>query len=587
MRSFIILILLFASIFVSGQSSWRQIKQNGSGKVTFYWFPNNVNIAESKDVIDGIEHDLAFAFIDFINKKYDIDIEVEWIETKSFETVMQTVQSSTGGVFGASSISITEARMESLNFTPPYLADIAVLVSSPQVPIAHSPTDFTDIFNGKSAITIANTTLYDALGELGNSLDIDFDLNYVSNSGLIIEEIEKQSNAFGYIDLPNFLVSVQNGSKIRRQFFYPIKLRGLAMIYPKRSDWQEPVEDYFNSEQFVIDKNEIIGKYFGDDISSIIERISRSAEIGPFEEIMISNREKELQYEELLEAAKREKEKGIINIVLIIAIAFGGFGMVFLLVNNRNKAKRNRVLREQQEVIAQRNDQLKELNSEKNDLIKVLAHDLRSPLSNIVASSELLSDRKNLPDDDAKMLEIISVSSDKIQSMISKILDVDAIDSGKRNMNMEIVQVEELVDKVIKSNQKRADNKEISLTKEVSGDLQAAADKFYLTQVIENLVSNAIKFSSRGSSILVGVLEHKRKTRVFVKDEGPGFSEEDQKKIFKKFHKLTAKPTGGEETIGLGLSIVKSYTKLMGGKISFETKLGEGTTFFIDLGKSL
>lgn len=583
---FILLISLFLlNLSVLATDSWQKILKEGKGKVTFYWFPNNVSISKSKDVIDGVEHDLAFAFINYLNAKYELDIEVQWIETESFNTVMTTIKSGKDGLFGASSISITEERKKVLNYTPPYLSDIAVLVSSPDVPIAHTPDEFKAVFQGKTGITIANTTLYDALVDLQKQLDIEFPVDYVSNSGQIIDEIEGRSNGFGYIDLPNFLVSVQNASKIRRQFFYPIKLQGLAMVYPKDSDWSAPVEDYFNSDQFEKDKQTIIRRYFGEDITSVIERISRSADIGPFEEIMISNREKELQYEELLEAARRERESNRTTIILIVIVTVGFFGILLLLFNNRIKTKTNQQLKAQQEMIEQRNQQLNQLNEEKNDLIKVLAHDLRSPLSNIITSSVLLKEHSTLDENGSKMIEFISQSSEKIQSMIEKILDVEAIESGERNMNMEAVDPEGIIKSVLKENGSRAQRKGITLRHEGVSGLKVLADTFYLQQVIENLVSNAIKFSESNTTITVGLYDRQDSVRIMVKDEGPGFSSEDQGNIFKKFHKLTAKPTGGETTVGLGLSIVKSYTEMMGGTISFSTEQGVGTEFYVDLKK--
>ena len=115
------------------------------------------------------------------------------------------------------------------------------------------------------------------------------------------------------------------------------------------------------------------------------------------------------------------------------------------------------------------------------------------------------------------------------------------------------------------------------------GKENVLADRFYLTQVVENLISNAIKFSEQGSEILLSIIKHEHHVRIVVKDEGPGLSKEDGSKVFKKFQQLSTKPTGGEETVGLGLSIVKKYTEMMGGSVSFSSKKGVGTEFYIDL----
>lgn len=575
--------VLTACILIQGicNDSWREVLKSKKGKIVFYWYPNNINVENSKDIIDGVEYDLAVAFTNYLNKKYNLNLEVEWNQTESFDEVMETVSSARGGVFGASSISITKERATYLNFTPPYLTDIAVMVSSPNVPIAQTPAELSDILNGLTAVSIPNTTLLQSLLDLQKELNINFDIQNVSNSGDVIETIGRLDNGFGYIDLPNFLITLKGSPKVRRQFFRPIKLEGLAMVYPKKSDWVVPVNDYFNSDQFESDKHEIIVKYFGEDVTSVIDRISTSADIGPFEEIMISNREKEQQYKELIASTNREKENARFTNFLIAILGFGAFGIAFLFITNRVKSKVNKVLMNQQEVIAKRNQQLRVLNDEKNDLIRVLAHDLRSPLSSIQGSASLLKDDEELKGDSETLVDFIGQASDRMQDMIAKILDADAVESGLKKLNKEAIETCQLVEEVIQANQPIAEKKFIEIECNEKEMAYITADRFYLTQVVENLLSNAIKYSPKHSKINVSVSKEDDQVIIAVSDNGPGFSKEDQEKIFKKYQQLSAKPTDGESSVGLGLSIVKSYTELMGGSISFETSQGKGTTFYV------
>jgi len=585
MRHSILFLLILVTFpgWLYSSDSWQKVLRTKKGELTFYWYPNNVNVDDSKDVIDGVEHDLAFAFADYLIQKYQIDLKVNWLETNSFAEILDLVEDGPSGVFGASNISITQERQAKFQFTPAYLADISVLVTSPNVPIAHTQDEFEDIFMGLNAITIENTTLSSSIDKLKKELGVEFNTTYVDNSGAIIQSIASTDFSFGYLDLPNFLISIRNNIKIRRQFFYPVKLEGVAMIFPKESDWTLPVNDYFQSKQFKEDKKRIILRYFGDEISEVINQISRSAEIGPFEEIVISNRERELQYEELIEAANREKKNSEINNALIILLGFVCFGVFFLLISNKVKSQVNRVLMEQQSIIEERNAQLRKLNDEKNDLIKVLAHDLRTPLSNIQGCAMLMKENNGLDGDSRKMVEFINQSSTKIKDMIAKILDVDAIESGDRNIHLEMMPVQSVVNQVVQEQRTNAKKKQIKIGISEKRKEKVIADRFYLAQVIENLVSNAIKFSEKGSEILLSVKKHKNYVRIIVKDNGPGLSEEDKSKVFMKFQKLSTKPTDGEETTGLGLSIVKKYTEMMGGKVSFTSQQGEGTEFYVDL----
>ena len=583
MRIFTISILTLLSFQSFCSDSWEKILYSGSGKVTFYWFPNNINISDSRDIIDGFEKDLASEFVDYLNTKYGVDIELVWEETESFDEILSTIKDGSSGTFGASSISITEERRKNYAFTPPYLSDIIVLVSGQNVPLANNPAEFKQIFDGKRAISIPNTTLNNSLQNLRDDLSINFEIDYVSNTGEIIEEMEQADSSFGYVDLPNFLIAFQNSAKIRRQLFYPIRLEGIAMIYPQGSDWSMPVQDYFTSEEFKKDKRDIILRYFGDEIGDIIDRITVSAEIGPFEEILISNREKELQYKELLEMMQREKEQHTFNEILILSLVLAGAIGAYLLVSNRIKSQVNKVLVEQQSIIEERNNELKQLNEEKNDLIKVLAHDLRSPIANIEGCTMLLEDKEELSEDSKKMVQFISESSIRMDAMISKILDVEAIDSKKHNMQIEKLNPKLIVEEIIGDNQARAKRKKIKLALETEDQIDVKADRFYLAQVVENLLSNAIKYSQNDTKVIVSIFRKKELIRIQVKDFGQGMSKEDQKKVFKKFQKLSSKPTGGEKSVGLGLSIVKRYTEMMGGTVSFESKLGKGSEFYIDL----
>lgn len=576
-------ILCHAAILQGNGDSWRKILQEKRGVVEFYWYPNNIVVENSLDIIDGVEHDLASAFIEYLNEKYEVAIELSWIETNSFGDVLRTIQQGDGGTFGSSSISITEERMSLFNFTPPYLADVAVMITNSNLPIALTDEELKKILNGKTAISIANTTLVSSLNKLKGNLAIDFDIEFVRNSGSIIERIGEQSNTFGYIDIANFLVAIERNSLIRRQFYFPVKLDGLAMIFPKGSDWSDPVNAYFTSEQFQLDKHRIIEKYLGTNATEIIEQISKSAEIGPLEEIVLSNREKESQYEQLLEAARRDRNSERLTIILVSIILVSLMILFLLLALFRIKSQNTKRLLEQQKLIEDTNNQLRSLNEEKNNLIQVLAHDLRSPLSNILNGSQIIQSNEKLSDQGDMLLGFILQSSEKMSLLIEKILDVDAIETGKHNVNLESLALESVIEQVVLDNESRAKGKSITLAKSLENDLYVKADRVYTVQILDNLISNAIKYSKEQSTIKISTCLNGNMTRISVTDEGPGLTDDDKKKLFRKYQRLSAKPTRGEASVGLGLSIVKLFTERMGGKVSYDTILGSGTTFHVDL----
>lgn len=128
--------------------------------------------------------------------------------------------------------------------------------------------------------------------------------------------------------------------------------------------------------------------------------------------------------------------------------------------------------------------------------------------------------------------------------------------------------------------------KQLNLKLDIN-DTYAMVDPNYMTQVYENLVSNAIKFSPKNKNIHIKIWEEGDKIRSLVSDEGPGISVEDQGKLFGKFQVLSSKPTGGEKSTGLGLSIVKKYVEAMKGRVWCESELGKGANFYIDLEKAI
>ncbi len=128
----------------------------------------------------------------------------------------------------------------------------------------------------------------------------------------------------------------------------------------------------------------------------------------------------------------------------------------------------------------------------------------------------------------------------------------------------------------------KAKSKNISVDiSQVINGKNVMVDPFFLKQVFENLVSNALKFSPFGSKVFIGTDTHHEHHHMFIKDEGPGISERDKIKLFTKYMTLSAKPTGDETSTGLGLSIVKKYVEEMNGSVWCESELGKGAKFIV------
>lgn len=235
-----------------------------------------------------------------------------------------------------------------------------------------------------------------------------------------------------------------------------------------------------------------------------------------------------------------------------------------------------------------KNEELLKLNEEKNSLVSIVAHDLRSPLASFMSGIQLIKMQPELTR--AEMEQLFNPMEellDKQLSMIARILDTEAIDSGKSNLKLQKVNVNSTIDRSLPQYKKAAESKYITIRAVLApGVLYAKADPGYLEQIIDNLVSNAIKFSQRESVVIVLSEVGDDVVRIGIKDYGPGISSSDQKKLFRRFNKLSAKPTAGETTTGLGLSIVKRFVDDMNGRVWCDSELGEGSTFWVELPKN-
>ncbi len=237
----------------------------------------------------------------------------------------------------------------------------------------------------------------------------------------------------------------------------------------------------------------------------------------------------------------------------------------------------------QKDEILHKNEELLSLNNEKNNLIGIVAHDLKSPLNQMKGLLSLIKLNTGLDAETQQYIGMIESSTKRLTDMIGKILDVEAIDAKKANVTIETVNLSELLQNVVSRFEFSGRQKKIDLIASIENGVLVAADRMYTEQIFENLVSNAIKFSPLGKKVYVNLVRKDDVAIGEVRDEGPGINDEDKKKLFGKYQKLSAKPTGNEISTGLGLSIVKKFVDAMNGEIWCESEFGKGASFLVKL----
>jgi signal transduction histidine kinase len=282
------------------------------------------------------------------------------------------------------------------------------------------------------------------------------------------------------------------------------------------------------------------------------------------------------------------------NIILIVIIGFISALGVLQWRNSKKRREVNEKLEEQnqfiqnqrQEIIVQNeklhrhNNELSDLNHEKDTLMGIVAHDLKSPLNRIKGITDLMDFEGPLSSDQKSYLKMISDATQSGLDLITDLLDVHMLEENAVP-NYSSFDISEFILEKTEAFKPAADAKNIHLNITRIESEHVSLDADYLSRIVDNLISNAIKFSRRDSSINVEAWRMNKEILISIHDQGPGFSEKDKALLFQKFKKLSARPTAGETSNGLGLAIVKTLVDRLKGNIELISEQGKGSKFVI------
>ncbi len=220
----------------------------------------------------------------------------------------------------------------------------------------------------------------------------------------------------------------------------------------------------------------------------------------------------------------------------------------------------------------------------KTELLSIAAHDLKNPLGAIIGCAELivLQSPKDAPV--YEPVDRIHRIAEQMQQIINDLLESVSIESGNLSLNIRAVDLAALAALIVERNRPQAERKSQTLCLCADPDCIGAVDGARIQEVLDNLINNAIKYSPQDKTIWVGVTRTEGRIRVSVRDEGPGLTAQDRQRLFGKFERLSARPTGGESATGLGLAIVKLLVDLHGGSVWAESDGSQnGSTFIVEL----
>lgn len=250
-----------------------------------------------------------------------------------------------------------------------------------------------------------------------------------------------------------------------------------------------------------------------------------------------------------------------------------------------NLSRSNDKLQSTLEELSRSNERLVQLNLDKDEFLNIAAHDLRNPLSGIVGYAGLLK-MQNVPD--GKLVREAGTTIEslglRMNGILTNLLDVRSLEEGQMKFRQDRCSADEVVSEVVRSFQVQAEKKRIKVAWEPKPEAPPfLGDRNATAQIFENLLSNAIKYSEPGSDVRCALDIDESSVWMHVEDNGPGLSEQDQKKLFKKFSRLSPQPTAGESSNGLGLWIVRKMAQAMGGDVRCVSALGQGSTFSLML----
>ncbi|MFQ6061859.1 MAG: ATP-binding protein [Methanosarcinales archaeon] len=292
---------------------------------------------------------------------------------------------------------------------------------------------------------------------------------------------------------------------------------------------------------------------------------------------------------------KTHKMQNMVFLMIILSIGIISLSAIYLGKNIKYYAKKleesniqlEQKVKERTKELEESNKKLKELDKLKSDFISMVSHDLKTPLTAIKTSAQVL---ETLPEKNIQqkkeILKIIIRNVDRQARLVDDLLDLSRIESGRMELKMEPIALSDIIKCSIENIQQLADEKNIEISIDLPEELpKIIGDKDKLIQVLVNLLSNAVKFTQNYGKILVKAIAKEKNVEVRVKDTGIGIAKENINKIFDKFYRAntTSKSDASLSGTGLGLAICKGIIEAHGGKIWVESELGKGSNFIFTL----
>ena len=338
--------------------SWETAKQQKHGKIAVLWYAIEPFIYFNEGKITGIEYELMQGFIPFVKKNYGTNLQIEWVDAGAFEPIYPAIKRSTEkGLFAMSYYSITNERKQEVKFAPPYMPDLNILVTSNNLPVYNSEADFMKDIKNYAGFSMAHTTMEEDMNKLRGRHPALKITNRTDDYD-VLNNIAAVNNAFGYVPLSIYVLALQRGTRVKRQKIMATRREGLAAIYTKSSDWDEPVKAYFESVECRQLTTALIRKHLGAEVADIILDVSGpDSSRRPTADIELLTKEREIVTKRLIDTALQfQRSKTVRNITIVAVVVFVLISLVLYKMLAGKKRLASLLTQRNQEIIQQKQE---------------------------------------------------------------------------------------------------------------------------------------------------------------------------------------------------------------------------------------
>lgn len=359
-------------------------------------------------------------------------------------------------------------------------------------------------------------------------------------------------------------------------------LEELAENYIKQAELHEKMGDFKTSMYYNSLKNSLV-----DSLAQVKTKLS-------FDEIEAKYKaaEKQQELELLMSQNKMVEQKSkyysflaIGSFLLLVTLTILLFYSKEVKQTRKELIQKNQLIEANNREAVYQNTNLENLIAENQTIMGVLAHDLRSPFSKILGLANILDDEDEKAESLAYLNYIKTISKDALQ-LIQDTVNISQIyneDAESLQAKVQPINSTQIIEETTAGFIAIAKEKSIDIVVNNNSDnLIFLSSKEYVRRILDNLISNAIKFSPINSKIILSCSQINNNVVFSIKDNGPGLTEADHKQLYIRFKKLSARPTGNEASSGLGLFIVKQLVDLLGGNISVISEKGKGCEFIVE-----